>query len=687
MPLVFSAPHGGALTPSEIPDRVDNGTDPNFTTVTDSNTEAEALTVRQVFCNYFGHCPHVIICQLKRTKIDCNRSLAQGVYNNNVYATQAWNEFNNFINSASNLVAAQSSHCFYIDLHGQGHAIERLELGYLLTADQLTNTDTVLNGGSYRIDSSIRTLATLVSSTQSITFSQILRGANSFGGLMAARGYPSIPSPTMPNPGNGTNPIVYPGDQNSYFDGGYNTAVHSSQSGGGPVDGLQIEANYTGVRDSATSLTNFSIALAQVLDYFFTNYYGKDLRLSAPSIWSAGSGSWATPANWSVTLPVSGNYLQFSGAGGAVNNNLAALTTGTGRVYSIIFGTNATGSYGIYGNAVSLVSGVTNSSPFNQTISNALTFLSPCTFAASNGPLLFAGPLTNAGFNLTVLSTSNTTFSGIIGGTGGLSKSGAGSLILAAANTYSGPSTNLSGTLLISNSTGSATGSGSVYVASNSTLAGSGTIGGPVKILGAIAPGNPLGTLTLTNGLDLTSGVYVWTLAANSTSSPGVNFDQIVLSGGSLAIGTNSVLGISFSNSATAPATNVAFWQTGHSWTVISLGPNATNLATAGFVSITNGTFTAGRFNSSLDLQGNVLLNYLPTPQPVISPSLPGAGTSSVTISWSATAGVNYQVQYSTNLSAGSWQPLATVLAGGTNASLVDTNAPLGKRFYRIAIP
>src|SRR5580698_9311100 len=56
MQMIFSAPHGGELTPAEIPDRTNDVPggpyyDPDFTTVTDSNTEQVALTVQQIFAS------------------------------------------------------------------------------------------------------------------------------------------------------------------------------------------------------------------------------------------------------------------------------------------------------------------------------------------------------------------------------------------------------------------------------------------------------------------------------------------------------------------------------------------------------------------------------------------------------------------------------------------------------------
>ena len=63
------------------------------------------------------------------------------------------------------------------------------------------------------------------------------------------------------------------------------------------------------------------------------------------------------------------------------------------------------------------------------------------------------------------------------------------------------------------------------------------------------------------------------------------------------------------------------------------------------------------------------------------------AGANNVTLNWGAVAGVNYQVQYSTNLALNSWLPLGNVLASGTNATFIDNSPIQGQRFYRIIIP
>lgn len=90
-------------------------------------------------------------------------------------------------------------------------------------------------------------------------------------------------------------------------------------------------------------------------------------------------------------------------------------------------------------------------------------------------------------------------------GSEGLVKSGTGTMILASTNTYDGSTMVNAGTLVVSNTVGSATGSGDVIVANGGTLTGSGQIAGSVTVLGGgtLAPGNSIGTLVISNSLML----------------------------------------------------------------------------------------------------------------------------------------------------------------------------------------
>jgi hypothetical protein len=260
LPLIISAPHGGSLRPAGLPDR----TDPNATTVRDTNTEELARQIYDTFMTRLGAAPTVIINRLHRAKIDTNREIEEATEGNPI-AQRAWYEWHALISAARAQVVRTRGRGFYIDLHGHGHAIARLELGYMLTASQLAQSDAALN--ALVSTSSIRTLA----SNGPRTHAELLRGPTSLGTLFEAAGFPAVPSTTQRDPGAG----------NDYFNGGFNTGLYGSR-GGGTIDGVQIEAHFTGVRDSDTSRRRFADALVDVMSAYFVQNYNMPLAGSTP---------------------------------------------------------------------------------------------------------------------------------------------------------------------------------------------------------------------------------------------------------------------------------------------------------------------------------------------------------------------------------------------------------------------
>lgn len=90
---------------------------------------------------------------------------------------------------------------------------------------------------------------------------------------------------------------------------------------------------------------------------------------------------------------------------------------------------------------------------------------------------------------------------------GALVKTGDGTLSLEAANSYTAGTTVNAGTLSLGNGTsGSATGTGNVTIASGASLIGNGTLTGTASIAGTIAPSTTLGTLRL--GATTITGTY-----------------------------------------------------------------------------------------------------------------------------------------------------------------------------------
>ena len=266
-PVVLSAPHGGALNPTDIPDRTTTACGGAATTVTDLNTVELARAMQQRYFARFGKYPHVILTHLSRKKIDTDRSVVEAACGN-ADAKIAFVEWHDFIDVATTSALQTFGKAWYMDMHGHGHNIQRLEIGYLLSATALNLTDASLNANTaFRDSASIRTIA----EGSPLTFSQMLRGSTSLGGLYASVGFNAVPSSVDPRPS--TDP---------YFTGGYNTRRHTCGAEatlyagvtGGKVCGVQVETNFIGLRDNAVNRDHFGDATAYALQAFLLAHWG-----------------------------------------------------------------------------------------------------------------------------------------------------------------------------------------------------------------------------------------------------------------------------------------------------------------------------------------------------------------------------------------------------------------------------
>lgn len=165
--------------------------------------------------------------------------------------------------------------------------------------------------------------------------------------------------------------------------------------------------------------------------------------------------------------------------------------------------------------------------------------------AGTGGVVLLGGRNLTAGSN-----NLSTTFAGTLqdggfsGGTGGsLTEVGTGTLTLTAAGTYTGGTNVNGGALVVTNTAGSATGTGAVSV-NTGRLGGGGIIAGPVSVgtssfLSPANQGRQQATLTIQGALLFQSGsVYEWTFKArgNRSRADQVAANGVTISGASLAL-------------------------------------------------------------------------------------------------------------------------------------------------------
>ncbi|AKC80611.1 hypothetical protein XB05_19045 [Xanthomonas arboricola] len=156
----------------------------------------------------------------------------------------------------------------------------------------------------------------------------------------------------------------------------------------------------------------------------------------------------------------------------------------------------------------------------------------------TTGSMQLSNAITLASMGGTVETAGNTdlTFGGKITGAGGLTKAGRGSLTLASDNDYAGETQVTAGRLAVNGSV-----LGHITVDQGAILGGRGRIGS-AKVLGHLAPGNSIGTLSVSGPLTFASGsIYDVEVNAQGTS------DRTDV-GGAVTIGDNVQVAVSPEN-------------------------------------------------------------------------------------------------------------------------------------------
>ncbi|AQS93642.1 hypothetical protein BXQ17_06045 [Polaribacter sp. BM10] len=358
MPVIISAPHGGRLTGGELTTRSCG------TGEMDDNTDVLIREIQKKCFDEFGVYPYIIINNLRRNKLDPNRTKSVATCNN-TSAYEYFDAYHDFIDQASADVNTKFGKGLYIDLHGQSHSIPRIEAGYNLPSNSF---DEDLNNTSTNAAELARvTIKNLIENNlQNLTFEDLVRGSESFGGLMQVtggaeyaalghagcgrtEGYRTVPS-HIGNGGQGSCDDTNPGS-NAYFAGDYYSNIrHGSGStsnansvvggggtvngGGGTIDGIMTEVNRRvrdlgnayastyGVSDSrSATIPYFSRDYAKVLEKFIDLHYNDFSNFSYDNTSYSINGVNTTPTIQGI---LGGEFSSTSGLD---------LNTATGEIY------------------------------------------------------------------------------------------------------------------------------------------------------------------------------------------------------------------------------------------------------------------------------------------------------------------------------------------------------------------
>jgi fibronectin type 3 domain-containing protein len=305
-------------------------------------------------------------------------------------------------------------------------------------------------------------------------------------------------------------------------------------------------------------------------------------RPAAPASLTAVAGNAQVNLTWPASIGATGYVvLRGTSSGNATNTIVSGITstnyTDTGLVngtnyYYVVqaIGTAATSGNSSQASATPLIPNLiwtgAASAIWNTTTTNWLNGATAVAYADGNKVTFNDTGQTNISItgavspaSVTFASTNanytlSATGAGISGATS-LLKTNTGTLILASGNIYSGGTTISGSALFVNNVTGSGTGSGAVTIANGGTLGGNGTISGAVTVNsgGTFAPGNPLGTLTISNNLTLAAGSAIFIQVQHSpltnnaakisgTLFEGGAFNVTNISGGALAGGDTFTL-------------------------------------------------------------------------------------------------------------------------------------------------
>lgn len=380
--------------------------------------------------------------------------------------------------------------------------------------------------------------------------------------------------------------------------------LNNDMSGTGVL--VQAGAGTTTISNADNTWSGGTIVASGTLEYGRTGSLGT----GGITLGSVGGGN-ATLDNYLAGWTTSNTITTVAGSGGVLTLAMTGTTNFTslfsGNVVlndSLViqseaatsFAMRMTGEISGSGNITKTGAGVlrlenTNTYSGTTTISTGTLQLGNNSAAGSVG----TGDIINNSA-LLLLRSNAVALTQQISGTGSVTQSGSGTTTLSNANTYSGGTTVNGGALMVTNTSGSATGTGSVNV--TSTLGGTGKISptgtNMVALGGAVQPGlagtnNGVGTLSFTpvdgNVLFQASSGITFEISAN-----GVNDKILFNASGSARMDFSAMaagsIGVTFVAGYT-PALNDSFdlldWSAVSGTGITGLSTSLLSLSTAGF--------------------------------------------------------------------------------------------------------
>ncbi|MEI6819544.1 MAG: autotransporter-associated beta strand repeat-containing protein [Verrucomicrobiota bacterium] len=435
-----------------------------------------------------------------------------------------------------------------------------------------------------------------------------------------------------------------------------NTALGTTAAGVSVSDGAALEldgaAGALTLGAEALTLNGNGVSSGGALrNVAGNNSYAGIITLASASRINADAGVLTINSSGSIT----GNFgLTFGGEGDIVLSNAFAPVTTTQTLTKDGAGKLTLNRANTYTGLTTVSAGTLEYGVASALSSGAVTVsggtLDLKTFSDTVGAVTLAsGNISSSSGVLT--GTSYAVQSGSVGailaGSGALTKTTAGTVILSGVNTYTGATTISAGILAINGIQSAAT--GNVTVASGATLKGTGTVGGATTIqsggihnAGAHSATSSAGTETFSTNLTYAaSSIFAWDLNANldgdtsdagDTGTAGTNYDRVVV-GGNLNIASDAVFRVIMGSSVDFATT---FWDSNQVWNNIFsvTGTTTGGWAANTFVNVYNYDYANNTYSVSnptaegcFTVSGSTLAwNTVPEPTSALAGLLIGAG-------------------------------------------------------------